>query len=61
MTEMGELRIGASSFSAKGWVGPFYPAGTPRRNGTGLKGTPGSRSTLRAGMVSTMRTYPQGH
>lgn len=24
----GTLRIGTSSWSAKGWVGPFYPAGT---------------------------------
>jgi uncharacterized protein YecE (DUF72 family) len=28
MADHAELRIGASSFSAKGWVGPFYPAGT---------------------------------
>lgn len=26
---MGVLRYGTSSWSAKGWVGPFYPPGTP--------------------------------
>ena len=26
---MGSLRFGTSSWSTKGWVGPFYPPGTP--------------------------------
>ena len=32
MVEPHTLRIGTSSFSAEGWVGPFYPKGTQSRD-----------------------------
>ena len=27
---MGKILVGTSSWTAKGWIGPFYPEGTPR-------------------------------